>query len=904
MYICHYYLNLPIEFLIFMTTLHFHIHYKTVLGEQLAVRYLMGHEDEATILLMRTLDGEHWSASLEVDTVNIKYQYSIISESKAVKNEWGDFRVLSINDVNNIFLEDQWRARDVIANSFLSSAFREAIFKREVSEDLPQYVPQSISFVLKSGKIPPHLSYGVIGNIPELGEWKKPIILSDAHYPVFETVVEMAQNNVFIEYKYVILDSNDASIILWEDGNNRSYHYFVNDNSTNLVRLYTNDFRNTGSDWRGAGLAVPIFSLRSQQGMGIGEFLDLKPLVDWSDSLGMKMIQVLPVNDTIANKTWQDSYPYAAISVFALHPLYVNVKSIAPFKLKKHQKDYENSQKELNDLEYIDFERVLVEKMNFLNILFEQEYGNFLETITVKKFIIENEAWLKPYAVFCHLRDINNASNFNLWADEFKKFNAESINEFYNSRPEIKKACDFYIFVQYHADNQLLEARDYARSKGIALKGDLPIGIYRHSSDAWVAPHLYNMDEQAGAPPDDFAVLGQNWGFPTYNWEVMSQDNFDWWRKRMQKLSRYFDALRIDHILGFFRIWQIPLYQVQGTLGLFNPRLPYTREELAQYGIYGDLTRFTLPYITPERLRSLLGQDVEDAMDTFMSIDDVGRIVFKSTFDTQQKVDEYIKQNPKYESHKNSLLNLLTEVLLIEEPNSQGQLFNPRITLNTTYSYSQLDGGTQHNILRLYNEYYFNRHEEYWKGQAYWKLPAIIDASNMLICAEDLGMIPKSVPQVLKDLNIMTLEIQRMPKGSTKYGQTRDYPYFSVCSPSCHDMSTIRGWWEDDHDNAKNYFYNYLHWQGIVPMSCESHIVEAIVSDHMSSPSILAIFPIQDLIGMDDALKKPNAASEQINEPSNPKHYWRYRFHMPVEDLKEAVQLNVKIKNIVKRSGR
>jgi len=903
-YICHYYLNLPIEFLIFMAILHFHIHYKTVFSEQLAVKYLFGNTEEPTTLLMRTIDGEHWSASLEVEPNTIRYQYSILSAGKVFKNEWGDYRNVSINGVNNIFLEDQWKSRDEIANAFLSSAFKEAIFKREVNKAELLYEPQSISFVLMSGRIPPHLSYGVIGNIPELGAWKSPIILNDTHYPIFETGVKMSQNNVFIEYKYVILDPNDGSIILWEEGNNRTYHYFVDDNKHNHIRLSSNNFQHNANDWRGAGVAIPVFSLRSQKGMGIGEFLDLKPLTDWSESLGMKMIQVLPVNDTIANKTWQDSYPYAAISVFALHPLYINIESIAPFKLKKHQKEYEKTQKELNELEAIDFEKVLAEKMKFLNILFEQEYGNFKETSTVKKFINENEAWLKPYAVFCHLRDKYFTSNFNLWENPFKEYNSETIEDYYESSLDIKKGCDFYIFVQYYADQQLIEARDYARSKGIALKGDLPIGIYRHSCDAWVAPHLYNMDEQAGAPPDDFAVLGQNWGFPTYNWEVMSQDNFDWWRKRMQQLNRYFDALRIDHILGFFRIWQVPLHQIQGTLGLFNPRLPFTKEELAQYGIYGDLSRFTMPYITPEIVRSLFGQDAEEVMSTFMSIDDVGRIVFKFLLGTQQKVDEYIKENPKFEPHKSGLLNLLTEVLLIEEPNSNGQLFNPRITLNTTYSYSQLDGSTQHNILRLYNEYYYNRHEEYWKSQAYWKLPPIIDASNMLICAEDLGMIPKSVPQVLKDLNVMTLEIQRMPKGHSKYGQTREYPYFSVCSPSCHDMSTIRGWWEGDHDNAKNYYYNYLHWQGIVPMVCETNIVESIVSDHMSSPSILAIFPIQDLIGMDDDLKKSNAASEQINEPSNPKHYWRYRFHIPVEDLKDAVRLNAKIKNMVQRSGR
>jgi len=617
----------------------------------------------------------------------------------------------------------------------------------------------------------------------------------------------------------------------------------------------------------------------------------------------MNVIQILPVNDTIANKTWADSYPYAAISVFALHPLYINIQRISGFKKKSDQKDFQTIKDELNTLEMVDFEKVLKYKFKFLRILFDQEYSDFKTDNNVQEFIKTNGEWLKPYAVFCHLRDKYNTCNFNQWP-EFSTYSHSISDELCSDNYEEIKEIEFYFFIQYHADKQLSEAKTYARRKGVILKGDLPIGIYRYSCDAWVAPDLYNMDEQAGAPPDDYAILGQNWGFPTYNWTVMAKDGFGWWRKRMQQLNRYFDAMRIDHILGFFRIWQIPTHQVEGTMGMFNPRLPLSKDELAGYGISGDLTRYTTPYITYDILGKMFGNELEDVFEIFFSAGSHDRVHFKTSFDNQQKISVFVSQNPKYSKHEKSLLNLMTEVLLLTEPGSDGQFFNPRITLSTTQSYSHLDHHTKAKFNSVYNDYYFTRHDEYWKQQALWKLPAILDASDMLICGEDLGMIPKAVPGVMKDMNIISLEIQRMPKGNSKFGQVRNYPYFSVCSPSCHDMSTIRGWWESDHENAKDFYYNYLHWYGLTPLQASPEIVKAIVEDHLASPSMLAIFPIQDLVGIDSALRKSNADSEQINEPSNPKHYWRFRFHISMEDLLKSESLNEQLRSMVRKCGR
>jgi 4-alpha-glucanotransferase len=887
--------------------IHFHLHYKTVFGEQIGIQFFK--DASPKVLKFDTMDGMHWSATFDVKEMgSFYYSYVLMQNDQIILKEWGHERKLMTNVSGQIFIIDKWRQRSNINNAYLSTAFSQCIFGRQSQKPSLQIKEKDISkkstltFQLYSSTIQPHLKFGITGSIPELGSWKKPVMMEDIDFPLWRITIPIKNPVSQVEYKFVIVDPTDYSIKVWEDGQNKQCPlYYSGKDATHFI-ITDNFFEYDQAKWRGSGVAIPVFSLRSKKGAGIGEFNDLRLLTDWSYALGMKFVQVLPVNDTLANKTWQDSYPYAAISVFALHPLYIHVPGIASFKEKKVALEFEAEREALNDLDEVSFEKVLDLKFKYFRILFAQEYPVFISDPEVQAFITANEEWLKPYAAFCHLRDKFNTCNYYQWPG-YETFNPDILTELCSPTYQHYNEIEFYYFIQFHADKQLRAARDYARGKGVVLKGDLPIGIYRYSCDAWVAPELYNMNEQAGAPPDDYAELGQNWGFPTYNWEVMSKDNFKWWRRRMQMLSRYFDAMRIDHILGFFRIWQIPTDQVEGTMGSFNPRLPYSRDELSQFGLGGDLSRFTMPYITEDLLNSAFGSDRNQIFDHFFEWNN-GRIQFKNSFKNQRNIVDYILQNPAFKNNEKALLQLRSDVLLIPENEQDDNYFNPRITLNTTFSYSQLDHYTKRKFTSLYNDYYFSRHEEYWKKQAMWKLPAILDASDMLICGEDLGMIPKEVPGVMREMNIISLEIQRMPKRDASFGQTKNYPYFSVCSPSCHDMSTIRGWWQHDHDKAKEYYYNYLHRHGLTPFECSPELVQAIIEDHLSSTSMLAIFPLQDLVGMDGELRHPDAFAEQINEPSNPKHYWKFRFHIAIEDLITADHLNSKIRNLIQASGR
>lgn len=865
------------------TRITFNIAYTTVWGQELRVAFTKGSDYSAkkSYLVLHTYDGKVWHGAVELtEPITISYKYELLNE-RVIVSEGLDARVVELGGGENVVF-DMWRAENHPRNIFYGTALKDVILARGKSKKSTT-TKSNATWVLNSPDIPTDKLVGVVGNINALGKWKTPVALSDEAYPNWRLECELHNDVGTIEYKYVLLDKVTKEVTYWEVGPNRTLA--IAPLAFDQVIVHDDGFRFAAPWWRGSGVAIPVFSLRSKDSFGIGEFADLKHMVDFTSNLGMNMIQVLPVNDTIAQKTWTDSYPYAAISVYALHPLYIHIPAIANIKKEIWYEEYQNDLNRLNALTQIDFEEVLIAKTKYTQLLYKPNAHKTLKSKAVKDFVAANP-WVKSYAVFCHLRDEYGTPAFGEWS-KHTVYNEAILTEYWKDSTCTHEGVGYYVFLQYHLDAQLKSARAYGHTKQIALKGDLPIGIYRHSCDAWTNPHLYHMDQQAGAPPDDYAVNGQNWGFPTYNWEEMAKDGFAWWRSRMTQLAVYFDALRIDHILGFFRIWSIPMGQVSGTLGLFYPRMPVSLEELRGFGVKGDLARFTMPYIRTYMLQQLFEGAKKEITEKFLVEVFTDAYVFKPEFATQQQVVAALER-PEYrhlQVWSPKLLSLLTEVLLIEEPGSNGLYFNPRITLQTTYSYRDLDDYGKKAFDRLYTEYFYHRHNEFWKNQANNKLPALVNATNMLICGEDLGMIPATVPEVMQSLNIIPLEIQRMPKGDALFGQCKSFDYHTVCSPSCHDMSTIRGWWEGNTQTAMTYYKLYMHGQGEVPRTCDKEIVSYIVADHLASPSMLAIFPIQDLLGMSDELKLANPFAEQINEPANPKHYWRYRLHLNIEDL-------------------
>ena len=634
-----------------------------------------------------------------------------------------------------------------------------------------------------------------------------------------------------------------------------------------------------------AGVAVPVFSLKSNDSFGIGEFNDLKHLADWCQKVGLKIIQILPINDTRTNDSWSDSYPYKAISTKALHPIYLNLSQMGTL-YNENDKEYFDKQRDiLNAKDFVDYPEVMKIKDEFFRKIFAQTWNEVRNSYDYHIFFEKNKEWLAPYAEFC-VKSQQTTDN--------------------GQQPEL------YYFLQYHLDKQLTEVVDYLHHKGIALKGDLPIGIGRHSVEAWTSPHLFNLDSQAGAPPDRFAAEGQNWGFPTYNWDAMAQDDYKWWRERLSQMSRYFDAYRIDHILGFFRIWEIPYEHTQGLLGHFSPAIGYKLSDVSNQ-LSANEERLTQPYIRGHFLHEYFGEFTDEVREKYLNETSFSYFELKPEFDTQRKIENHFsecqqttdnRQLEKYDIIKKGLTSLCAEVLFLKDKNN-GSLVHPRIALQFTHSYNELDNLQKNEINRLYDEYFYHRNEELWKEEALKKLPKIIEASDMLVCGEDLGMVPACVPEVMQQLEILSLEVQRMPKNpSETFVNPKNNPYLSVDTTSTHDTSTLRGWWEENGELTNRFHREMLGHEEGAPYFAEPYICKEIIEQHLNSSSMLTILPIQDYIAMDGEFRWDATQREQINVPANSEHHWCYKMHQSLESLNERQDFNDMLCEMIKKSGR
>ncbi len=901
----------------------FSIDYRTHWGQRIYVSGSLkelGNWDISKAVPLNHTFGERWELEIDVkkSSVNaLEYKYFLKDENHQHDLwEFGENRVVSQEDLqfNEIHLRDYWRPRLDVRNIWETSPFTRAFYQsnfKKKSAPLKLSLGHYLKLSLTISRVPAGMKVAVLGDHPKLGGWsiKKAVVMQQSKANTWFTYIEVDPSVTHLHYKYLVYDPKKKEAIWWEYGDNRMLTIQFSDQKSQLFSHSDIHFRFPNGNWRGAGVAIPVFSLRSKKGTGVGEFLDLKPMVDWTVKTGMKIIQVLPVNDTIAKHNWIDSYPYAAISVFALHPVYANLDAIGKLKNKKEQKYFDEKRVELNQLSEIDYEEVMKVKSRFFKLKYDEARDEFLESKEFKEFFRQNKHWLVPYAVFSRLRDLNKTPDFTKW----KKYQTITEKELDQLTSPGKKDYDDYAvhyFIQYHLDKQLKEASQYARNHGVVLKGDIPIGIYRNSVDAWIAPHLYNMDTQTGAPPDEFSTTGQNWGFPTYNWNEMAKDVYQWWRDRLVKLSEYFDIFRIDHILGFFRIWEIPLHAIDGLLGRFNPSLPFSLEELAAWGIRLDFERMCKPYIREYMLAEIFGDMTQIVKQQFMEEGQPGVFSLKEEVNTQKKVKGHIDARSDLSDPQKNLLvsglgHLINEVLFLEAKESGGMYFDPRVGFQNTYSFQDLDEHTQHILNDLYNHYFYKRHNDFWREKAMEKLPALKDSTNMLICGEDLGMVPDCVPGVMDDLQILSLAVQRMPNDHTKeFWHPHDTSYMSVTTTSSHDTSTLRGWWEENRGKTQRFYNHILGQWGDAPQFCETWLVTDILRQHLHSPSMLAIFPLQDWIAMDAKLRRENPNEERINIPAIVPHYWKYRFHIDLEDLLKEDDFNAFIFEMVDASGR
>jgi len=872
---------------------------------------LFGNNDLAKALPLIYRDTELWELNVSghgLADSPVAYRYFLREPDGSVVDDWGDDRTISAEDLggDDIVFLDTWNDAARLENAFYTEPFQRVLLRSNRAEfSTAEPLRLTHRFQVKAPLLTATQTLGVVGSF---NDWStaSPILLGRSlQSNVLSAGVDLSDCRFPCEYKYVVYDFAQNVYLDFEAGENRVLPRPPSGNV--LTRVEDGFARLPSTTWRGAGVAIPVFSLRTEASFGIGEFSDLKLLADWCARTGLKVIQLLPINDTSATHTWTDSYPYAAISAFALHPAYIDLSKVVSAKNRHLLQTLEPERERLNRLPAIDYEAVMRAKLAFLRQVYPLEKTTIFRRKGFKEFLEENAAWLIPYAAFCHLRDRFATSDFSQWL-VLGKYDPAAVDLMAKPRSKEYDRLAFYFFVQYHLHLQLQEASDYAHRLDVILKGDIPIGVYRRGADAWQNPDLYNLDMQAGAPPDAFAEKGQNWGFPTYNWPRMKETGFAWWKQRFEQMAHYFDAFRIDHILGFFRIWSIPMHAVEGILGHFEPAIPVHIDEFVRRGIPFDRRRYVSPYITEAVLTERFGPAAESVKARFLSSDHSGTLDLKPEFATQRQVEKCfaaLEQDETSDEVKHVLFDVISDVVLLEVEGSQGRQFHFRFGLEKTSAYQTLDLATQKQLSDLYVDYFFRRQDDFWMKEAMEKLPHLKRATNMLICGEDLGLVPGCVPAAMAQLGILSLEIQRMPKRlGQEFSRPKDASYLSVVTPSSHDMSTIRGWWKEDPTQTQRFFTNELGQVGDAPKDCTGSLNRAIVRQHLASPAMWSIIQLQDLLGMDETLRYDSPEAERINIPANPRHYWRYRMHLTLEQLLQADAFNDSLKQDIVENGR
>lgn len=889
-------------------TVQFNIEYKAMFGEQIVVN--IQTEEGELKLPLETTDGERWACDwcVESPEKSYTYYYSVEREGRAVKTEWLMIKhQLEVNakKAAAYTLYDHWKAMPEDAYLY-SSAFTDCINHQVPQVMKPETGSKIVRLIVRAPQLRDGERLGVLGADKALGAWDVQKILPMTQHTYNEWVADIDATHLegsHLEFKFVAF-RNAKNELLWENSMNRTVD-LPEMKAGELVSYELDQASFALYNRKLAGTQVPVFSLRTRKSAGIGDFGDLKTMIDFVASTGQKVLQLLPINDTTITHTWTDSYPYSCISVFAIHPQYADLHALPELKDAKARAEAEKTRAELNALDKIDYEKVNDFKINYLRQIFNQEGGKMMKTAEYKAFFQDTELWLVPYAQYSYLRDKNGTADFNQWPDHQVWDEAER-KALADPKTAAYKNVAFFYFVQFVLDRQMQEAHEHAKTKGVILKGDIPIGVNRNGCDVWTEPKYFNLNGQAGAPPDDFSANGQNWGFPTYNWFEMLKDGCQWWNRRFKNMARYFDAYRIDHVLGFFRIWEIPVHSVHGLLGQFAPALAMSREEIESYGLHFQEDRFIRPFITDWVLDRVFHERAGEVKEKYLDRLDDERYQMKPEVDTQRKVEALFADatDEKELWLRDGLYALISDVLFVRDHTNPG-VFHPRISAQLDFIYESLYDNDKAAFNRLYNDYFYRRNNQFWYQEAMKKLPKLVQATRMLVCAEDLGMVPDCVPWVMDELKILSLELQSMPKDpSVKFGHLSRNPYRSVCTISSHDMPTLRMWWDENIQRTQEYYNTMLYRQGPAPHPLPGWLASDIISRHLTSPSMLCILSIQDWLATDEALRLPDADAERINIPANPKHYWRYRMHLNIEDLAADKRFVQNITEMISQSGR
>ena len=661
------------------------------------------------------------------------------------------------------------------------------------------------------------------------------------------------------------------------------------------------------------GIVVPLSALYTKDCPSCGDFLALKDLAGFCEKAGFSIVQLLPVNDT-----GTQSSPYSGLSAFALHPLFIRINALPEFAAamkgnKAFATAYKAFEKEFGYKKRFDYDAVLGEKTKLLHLLF-----NYIEKKNSKdeaeanklnkelaKFVRSNQ-WIIPYAVFKNIKDENMQASWKSWDESIQKLSYDQIKLKWQNKAK-KSSHDFFVWCQLRASEQFKEGAESLRAKKIILKGDIPILMNEDSVDCWTYPEFFRQELRAGSPPDGGNPMGQNWGFPTYDWDRLEADEFTWWKDRIKTSAQYYDAFRIDHILGFFRIWASKENETTAYLGHTIPYADFTRKTLNELGFDDDRIKWISEPHIPTGIIESITWNHDEATAVLEKVCDRVKTeelwTFKKEIDGDKEIYamNFFEDEGKNNAVKNALAEKWRDRSLIQIKKDR---FIKVYAFENSTAWKTLSGEEQEKLRKLFEEIEV-KENKLWEKQATTTLSAIVHASDMIPCAEDLGVNLPVMPEVLKKLDILSLKVIRWTRQWDKPGQPyipfTDYPELSVATTSVHDSSTLRQWWNQEKDSV---------WAFINSVECENkpdgnsaftpEIAEFILSSLASCKSALLINPLQDYLFLEHSFYLENEDDERINIPGSVNTFnWTYRIPVTIEEMSGNKGLLNKIKTIV-----
>lgn len=632
-----------------------------------------------------------------------------------------------------------------------------------------------------------------------------------------------------------------------------------------------------------AGVSVPLFSLRTARSVGIGQFPDIVELAKWCSAVGLRVIQLLPLNDTGGT-----SSPYSALSAFALNPIYIDVLAVEGSACVRDEVLAFRAAHEAETRLSYDAVREL--KIRVLRRIFASVSGPGLEAAL--RSWMKDRPWAMAYAVFMALREEARGAPWWEWRSD-RAWSPEAGPRLFDS---LGSRALFHVFAQQAAERQLAAASAAAECLGVRIKGDIPILMSRDSVDVWARPEYFDLDFQAGAPPDMFSPDGQNWGFPPYRWETLERAGYSFWRERISHAGRFYHAVRIDHVLGFLRIWRIPASESSGVLGHFHPQRLMRREELAAYLDAGRLVWLSVPHVPGRDIDAALGAGAADAKVRLFRVlpgEDLYHI--RPDLDSEKAIMALAEP----ENTRAFLLARHRDRALL--PVGSGT-FAACWYFGAASSYRSLTQRERELLDRSVRDCYAES-ERIWERDGRRLLAMLRESTDALLCAEDLGAVPDCLPRMLADLGILSLKIERWARDYAAEGQPlippASYPRLSVCSPSGHDTSTLRGWWEEEGWDREAY-YRSIGGQGACPATLTVALSRTLLTRAMRSSSLLAIAQIQDYLALAEDLRAASPADERVNVPGTVSTTnWSYRIPLPLEEIAANAGLAASVREVV-----